>query len=101
MITALSGATQENAGAISGLTSAAHELSIALVLPVLSTVAAASLGTAVTSEIASTDTVLLATGFAAAFRAAAAIAFAGALLAVVALRRTDAAAGTPIPHMVH
>jgi EmrB/QacA subfamily drug resistance transporter len=101
MITALSGAGHEDAGAISGVSSAAHEISVALVLPVLSTVAAAGVGTAVRSEPASIDTALLASGYADAFRAAAAIALAGALLAVVALRRTDAAAGTSVPHFVH
>ncbi|HEX6681678.1 MAG TPA: MFS transporter [Candidatus Limnocylindrales bacterium] len=100
MITALSGAGHEDAGTISGLTATAHELSVALVLPVLSAVTAAGLGAAAWSEDAPTDTVLLAAGFADAFVAAAAIAFAGALLAVVALRRTDVTA-TDVPHMVH
>jgi EmrB/QacA subfamily drug resistance transporter len=101
MVTALSGATQEDAGAISGLTSAAHELSIAVVLPVLSTVVAAGLGAAVHSEAPSTDPVLLASGFADAFRAAAAIVLAGVLLALVGLRRADAAAGSTVAHMIH
>ncbi|MET0414500.1 MAG: MFS transporter [Actinoplanes sp.] len=97
MITALSGAGHEDAGAVSGLAGAAHELSVALVLPVLATVAAAGLP----GESASVDITLLASGFADAFRTAAALALAGALLALVALRRTDTAAGTPSPHFVH
>jgi predicted MFS family arabinose efflux permease len=101
MITALAGAGHEDAGVVSGLASAAHELSIALVLPVLSTIAAASVGAAGRDDPAPADAALLASGFADAFRAAAVIALAGVLLAVVALRRTDAAAGTPAPHVVH
>jgi EmrB/QacA subfamily drug resistance transporter len=101
MITALAGAGHEDAGVVSGLSSAAHELSIALVLPVLSTIAAASVGAAGRDDPAPADAALLASGFADAFRAAAVIALAGVLLAVVALRRTDAAAGTPAPHFVH
>jgi EmrB/QacA subfamily drug resistance transporter len=99
MITALSGAGHEDAGAVSGLVTAAHELSVALVLPVLSTVAAAGLGAA-GSRAAPIDTELLTASFADAFRAAAAIALAGALLAVVALRRVDTT-GSHVPHMVH
>jgi predicted MFS family arabinose efflux permease len=42
MITAMSGAGQQDAGLLSGLTTTVHELSVALVLPVLSTIAAGS-----------------------------------------------------------
>jgi EmrB/QacA subfamily drug resistance transporter len=80
MITAMSGAREENAGLISGLTSTAHEIGIALVLAVLSTIAA-------------TQPELTA-GFADAFRGAAVIGFGGALLALTALRRDDVAPGT-------
>ena len=100
MVTAMSGVGQEDAGAVSGLTSAAHELSIALVLPVLSTIAAAGLGADARSGYPSMDAVALTPGIADAFRAAATMAFAGALLAVVALRRSDVA-GTSAPHMIH
>lgn len=90
MITAMSGAGPDDAGAVSGLTTTAHELSVALVLPVLATVAAASLdGTGPTA------------GIAAAFRTAAVIAGAGVVLAAVGLRRGDAAAGAHVPHLVH
>jgi EmrB/QacA subfamily drug resistance transporter len=101
MITALAGASEKDAGAISGLTTTAHELSVALVLPVLSTVATARLGGAAQAGTAATDAVQLTAGYADAFQAAAAIAAAGTLLAAVALRRADAAAGTPMPHMAH
>jgi sugar phosphate permease len=62
---------------VSGLLSTSHELGIALVLPVLSTVAASSAG-----------------GLADAFVAAAAIAAGAAVLAFTALRRSDVAPGT-------
>jgi hypothetical protein len=99
MITALSGASNEDAGAISGLTTAAHELSVALVLPILSAVAAGTLGAAQREGIP-IDSGLLAASFADAFQAAAVLAFGGALLAVLALRRTDATA-TPATYMIH
>jgi EmrB/QacA subfamily drug resistance transporter len=100
MITALSGASDEDAGIISGLTATAHELSVVFVLPVLSAVAAAGLGASARSDVESIDAGQLATGFADAFRVAAAIAFAAAVLALVALRRTDSVA-TPSAHMIH
>jgi EmrB/QacA subfamily drug resistance transporter len=74
-ITAMSGVGEREAGLVSGLTSTAHELGIALVLPVLATIAG--------------DTLDLE----AAFLAAAAIALAGAVLALVALKRSDVAPG--------
>jgi EmrB/QacA subfamily drug resistance transporter len=79
-ITAMAGVPENEAGAVSGLTTTAHELGIALVLPVLSTIAA------------SRD--LLPLGFGDAFRAAALLAFAAALLALLMLRRSDVAPGT-------
>ena len=78
-ITAMAGVREEEAGMVSGLTTTAHELGIALVLPVLSTIAASS--------------ELLTLGIGDAFRAAALIAFGAALLALVLLRRSDVAAG--------
>jgi hypothetical protein len=73
---------------------------MALVLPVLSTIAAAGLGAAAHGGPVGTDVVRLASGFADAFRAAAVLAFAGALLAIVALRRSDSS-GTPAHHPAH
>jgi EmrB/QacA subfamily drug resistance transporter len=78
-ITAMAGVGEEEAGMVSGLTTTAHELGIALVLPVLSTIAASS--------------ELLTLGLGDAFRAAALLAFGAALLALVLLRRSDVAAG--------
>jgi EmrB/QacA subfamily drug resistance transporter len=91
-ITALSGVGEDEAGLVSGLTSTAHEIGIALVLPVLSTIAASQIGTE-TVTAAGADPGLLTAGFGDAFRAAAAIALGASLLALVALRRSDVAPG--------
>jgi EmrB/QacA subfamily drug resistance transporter len=90
-ITAMSGVGDDEAGMVSGLVTTSHELGIALVLPVLSTVAASQIG----ADVATTglDPGLVTMGFGDALRAAAAIAFAAALLALVALRRSDVTAG--------
>jgi EmrB/QacA subfamily drug resistance transporter len=93
MITAMSGAGEDNAGLVSGLTTTAHELGIALVLAVLSAIAASRLGGGALEAAAGADASLLTAGFADAFRAAAAIGFGAALLALVALRRDDVAPG--------
>jgi len=93
MITAMSGAGHENAGLISGLTTTAHEIGIALVLAVLSTIAASGIGGGALETAAGPDPELLTAGFADAFRAAAAIGLGAALLALVALRRDDVAPG--------
>ena len=87
MITAMSGANEHNAGLVSGLTSTAHEIGIALVLAVLSTVAASQAD--------------LTAGFADAFRAAAVIGVGAALLALTALRRDDVAPGTAPAFAAH
>jgi EmrB/QacA subfamily drug resistance transporter len=94
MITAMSGADHENAGLISGLTTTAHEVGIALVLAVLSTIAASEIGGGALETAAGADASLLTAGFADAFQAAAAIALGAALLALVALRRDDVAPGS-------
>jgi EmrB/QacA subfamily drug resistance transporter len=90
-ITAMSGVGDDEAGMVSGLLTTSHELGIALVLPVLSTIAANGIGT----EAAATgiDPVLVTEGFGDAFRTAAAIAFGAALLALIALRRSDVTPG--------
>jgi EmrB/QacA subfamily drug resistance transporter len=90
-ITAMSGVGDDEAGMVSGLLTTSHELGIALVLPVLSTIAASGIGT----EVAAIrmDPVLVTEGFGDAFRTAAAISFAAALLALVALRRSDVTPG--------
>jgi EmrB/QacA subfamily drug resistance transporter len=87
-ITAMSGTSDADAGVVSGLTTTAHELGIAIVLPVLSTIAVS--GTVATAAI---DPVALTAGFGDAFRAAAALALAAAALAAIALRRSDVAPG--------
>jgi EmrB/QacA subfamily drug resistance transporter len=92
-ITAMSGVGEDEAGLVSGLTTTAHEIGIALVLPVLSTVAASRIGTGTLAAASAADPALITAGFGEAFRAAAVIAFGAALLAVVALRRSDIAPG--------
>jgi EmrB/QacA subfamily drug resistance transporter len=74
-ITGLAGVDHHEAGLVSGLMSTSHEIGIALVLPVLSTVAVSG-------------------GVGDAFRAATAIAVAAALLALVGVRRSDVAPGS-------
>ena len=91
-ITAMSGVGHDEAGMVSGLVTTSHELGIALVLPVLSTIAASQIGADMTT--AGVDPSLVTMGFGDAFRAAAAMAFGAALLALVALRRSDVTAGT-------
>lgn len=74
-ITGMSGVGHGEAGVVSGVLTTSHEIGIALVLPVLSTIAVdGSLGDA--------------------FRAATAIAAAAAVLALVAVRRSDVAPGS-------
>ena len=94
MITAMSGAGHENAGLVSGLTTTGHELGIALVLSVLSTIAASQIGGGSLEAAAGADPGMLTAGFADAFRVAAAIALGATLLALMALRRGDVAPGT-------
>jgi EmrB/QacA subfamily drug resistance transporter len=92
-ITALSGVEPEQAGVVSGLTTTAHEIGIALVLPVLSTIAVSGFGAATLASAARLDPEVVTAGFGDAFRGAAAIALAAALLALAALRRSDVAPG--------
>jgi EmrB/QacA subfamily drug resistance transporter len=92
-ITALSGVEDERAGLVSGLTTTAHEIGIALVLPVLSTIAVSRIGGE--APLASgLDPQLATAGFGDAFAGAAAISLAAALLALAALRRSDVAPGS-------
>ena len=81
-ITAMSGVDRDEAGVVSGLVTTSHEIGIALLLPVLSTIAADPIG-------AGLDPGAVTAGFGDAFRAAAAIAIGAALLAAAALRRSD------------
>jgi EmrB/QacA subfamily drug resistance transporter len=91
-ITAMSGVGEHEAGMVSGLTTTAHELGIALVLPVLSTIAASRIGGG-GIEAAAPDPGAMAAGFGDAFVAAAVIALGATLITLVALRRSDVAAG--------
>jgi EmrB/QacA subfamily drug resistance transporter len=77
-ITAMGGVGADEAGLVSGLATTAHELGIALVLAVLSTIAIGGSGAPVVS------------GLDDALRGAAAIALAASLVAATALRRSDA-----------
>jgi EmrB/QacA subfamily drug resistance transporter len=92
-ITATAGVGEEEAGMVSGLTTTAHEIGIALVLPVLSTIASGGIGTE-SLAAAGADPGLVAEGFGDALLAAAGISFAAALLALAALRRSDVAPGS-------
>jgi EmrB/QacA subfamily drug resistance transporter len=100
-ITAMAGAGPEDAGLRSGLTSTAHELGIALVLAVLSTIAASEVGGGALAAARSADPAQLTGGFAHAFRVAAGVALAAALVALLALRRADVPAGTSRVFAVH
>jgi EmrB/QacA subfamily drug resistance transporter len=86
-ITAMAGVGHDEAGLVSGLTTTAHEIGIALVLAVLSSVAFGG-------ALATLTPAALADGFADGFRGAAAIALGASLLATLALRRSDVTPGT-------
>jgi EmrB/QacA subfamily drug resistance transporter len=91
-ITAMAGVDEHEAGMVSGLTTTAHEIGIALLLPVLSTIAASGIGgDGIKGPVL--DPGAVTAGFSDAFSAAAAIALAAAVLALVALRRSDVAPG--------
>ncbi len=91
-ITAMSGVDQEEAGSVSGLVSTSHELGVAFILPVLSTIAVNGIETG-GAGIAGLDPASMTGGLADGFAAAALISLGAALLAVVALRRSDVAEG--------
>jgi predicted MFS family arabinose efflux permease len=94
-ITAMAGARPDEAGLRSGLVSTAHEIGIALVLAVLSSIAASEIGGASLEAAPRADAGQLTAGFADAFRVAAGVAaLAAAFVALVALRRADVPAGT-------
>lgn len=98
MITAMSGAGDHDAGLISGLTNTAHELSIALTLPVLATIAAGRIATA--GPAAGVDATRLTDGISGAFGGAAVLALAGTALALTLLRRADVTPGAH-HHLAH
>jgi EmrB/QacA subfamily drug resistance transporter len=92
-ITAMSGVDESRAGLASGLISTAHELGIALVLPVLATVAASRIGAGSLEAAVGADGAVVTVAFADALRIAAGLAFAAAVLVFAVLRRTDIAPG--------
>jgi hypothetical protein len=92
-ITGMADVADEETGMVSGLITTAHEIGIALVLPVLSTVAASSIGVGTLAESAALDPVAVTGGFGDAFLVAAGIALAAAGLALAVLRRGDVAPG--------
>jgi EmrB/QacA subfamily drug resistance transporter len=89
-ITAMAGVGHHDAGLVSGLTTTAHEIGIALVLAVLSSIA---FGGSLAST-AGLDPAALASGFGDAFRGAAAVALGASLLAAFALRGSEVTPGT-------
>jgi EmrB/QacA subfamily drug resistance transporter len=100
LVTTMMGAGADDAGLASGLTNTAHELGIALVLSLLSTIAASKIG-GTAGLVGHADPGQLAAGLSDAFRAAAAVAFAASLIAVVALRGSDVPAGTEAAFSMH
>lgn len=99
MITAMAGAGHDEAGMVSGLTTTSHELGIALVLPLLSTVAAASIGGRLDAA-ATLDPSAITGGFSSAFTVGAAIMAGAVVLTLLALRRDDVAPGAA-PALAH
>jgi hypothetical protein len=93
-ITGMAGVEDRDAGMVSGLLTTSHELGIALVLPILSTVAIGGLGDTGLGGAAALDPASVTAGFGDAFTVAAGIAAGAALLALVAVRRSDVAPGT-------
>jgi hypothetical protein len=90
----MSGVGESEAGLVSGLTNTAHEIGIALVLAVLSTIALGGVGAGSLAGATDLNPALATDGFADAFRAAAGIAFGAAVLALTALRASDVARGS-------
>ena len=93
-IAAMAGVPAHEAGVVSGLTTTAHELGVALVLPVLSTVAISAAGGG-TLAAGALDAAAATDGIASAFTGAAAIAVGAAALALALLRRSDVADAQP------
>jgi EmrB/QacA subfamily drug resistance transporter len=99
-ITGMSGVGDDEAGMVSGLLTTSHEVGIALVLPVLSTIAVSGAGAATLEAGGALDPELVSAGFGDAFRGATVIALAAAGVAAVVLRRSDVAAGSQ-PALAH
>jgi EmrB/QacA subfamily drug resistance transporter len=99
-VVAMSGAGQHESGLRSGLTTTAHELGIALVLSVLTAIAAGRVGSGVLDP-GGVDAAELTAGIGTAFGSASAIAFAAMVIALVGLRRGDVAPGNAPAVMGH
>ena len=100
MITAMSGVDHHETGMVSGLTTSAHEIGIALTLAVLTAVATSALPSdAATGSVP--DVVATVTGYGDAFSVAAIAVVAGLILAAVGLRQTDVAPGTKMAIHAH
>jgi hypothetical protein len=99
-VVAMSGAGQHESGLRSGLTTTAHELGIALVLSVLTAIAAGRVGGGALDP-SDVDAVGLTAIIGTAFRSASAIAFAAMVIALVGLRRSDVAPGNAPSVMGH
>jgi EmrB/QacA subfamily drug resistance transporter len=91
-ITAMSGVEHHEAGAVSGLVSTSHEIGVALILPILSTVAVSGIDTH-GAGLAGLPPASLAAGLGDGFSAAALISVGACLLALIALRRSDVVKG--------
>jgi predicted MFS family arabinose efflux permease len=85
-VTGMAGVDHHHAGVVSGLLSTAHELGIAVVLAVLSTVAIGSIGAGALASGAA-DPAAIVSGFSDAFRVAAAVTMTAGVTALVLLRR--------------
>jgi EmrB/QacA subfamily drug resistance transporter len=99
-VAAMSGAGPHDSGLRSGLTTTAHELGIALVLSVLTAVAAGRIGGGALDP-GGVTAAELAAGLGLAFRTASAIALAAMVVALLGLRRDDVAPGTAPAVMGH
>jgi EmrB/QacA subfamily drug resistance transporter len=100
-ITGMSGVADDHTGAVSGLLATAHEIGIALILPVLSTIAVSAIGVSSLEAAAGLDPAVVTSGFADAFGVASALALGASILALVALPSIAPAAGHGHPAMAH
>jgi EmrB/QacA subfamily drug resistance transporter len=87
-VTGMAGVEHHHAGVVSGLLSTAHELGIAVVLAVLSTIAIGSIGAGALAAGAVGPADVIG-GFSDAFRVASAVTLAAAGMALVLLRRVE------------
>jgi EmrB/QacA subfamily drug resistance transporter len=96
-VTGMAGVGHDEAGAVSGLLSTGHELGVAVVLAVLSTVAIGSIGPDLVDAGTAGHAAILG-GFGDAFRVAAALTLAAGALSLITLRRVIIADGAGHGH---